>query len=257
MESQRNEVFEQEIQKLKAEKVERDRTVELRELKIKELNEKERRAIEAIRSLWSFIQLSRVQNEKVLERCEDLKYRLEKNNLHIVIGKQAPLQPFLQDSINRILQLFQILLPENKLWAAFRQRRYGKLVYKTVVRAGDHHPNRDNCTEDIPEGRSIPNMLHDEYNKTGFPVIITNPDDQNYDPVEGDKFQENNSILAAGIIINTRKGSGDIYAEMPLWFVVNSPEKNVFFEELKFYALCCACYLSELASTWPDELRVT
>ena len=225
--------------------------INLQEKRYSQLNEINVRAVVA---LSHFIEVCRQENAQMLEKYRQFERQTGRKKDFIVeagIAKQ-----FLQTALARLVQVFQALLPSTVLWAVVRQHQPGKDIYVTDIRFGNFNPARTSCTEPIPEDRSIPKMLRQQYKKDGTGVIITSPGASGYDAVEGDKYRENLSIMAAPILGGKLKVKGQIKTEMPMWIALNSPQANAFHDGLMPYMACCARILSEFVKDWPDIIRV-
>lgn len=210
--------------------------------------------LKAIEAVWQFIQVCRYDNEKMLTTYKNIENNTEQlKDAIITIGLA---QNFLHGALNRMIHIFQALLPTVKLWAAVRQHKPRESVYVTQVRCGSFNPVREDSSEPIIESRSIPKMLRNQYNKDGIGVIITHPKAPEYDKVENDKYKENFSIIAAPILSHKTRIEGQIIIEMPMWIAINSPQPNVFPDIIKPYMACCVSILSELVKTWPDLIKV-
>ena len=180
----------------------------------------------------------------------------EPNNIKEFIQKGLA-SNFLQTALERIIQIFQVLLPTTSLWAAVRQYIPGEGIFITAKRAGNYNPKRKEFTQPIKKDRSISKMIREQFKKDGVGIIITHPGEPLYDEADGDKFQENLSIMAGPIVRHRESNKGQIITEMPMWIALNSPEEKAFQEGLKSYMSICLETISELLGTWPKIIKGT
>jgi hypothetical protein len=206
--------------------------------------------LSATEALHDLIHVCTREARELREAYEDLsgaKANLEEA-IASILAKQAH---FFTAALSRTVSVFRPLVEtENgapvRLWSALRRVQYdGKRIeYVTFAREGEFHPDRDLTSEAMAYGKGHPQLVRDAYNN-GVEAVIRQPSDDGEIPLENYKFEENESMLIAGIPLFDGER-----IEVPMLLYVNCSAGSAFAEHHKPYMKCCADTLSTLINSF-------
>lgn len=216
------------------------------------LSEQDERREKVAQALLRFIQDCRQENDRMRRDFESVK---DKPTGMADVLRHGLAHSFLQTALERMIQVYRVLLPTTALWGAVRQYAPTKDAYVTIARSGDYDPARATCTQAMSANRSVAKLIREQYRRDGIGIIITAPDEPAYDKVNGDKFGENLSIMAGPIVRAKKDTQRRIRIEMPMWIALNSSGANAFQESLKHYMGICVEIISELLKDWPEIIK--
>lgn len=146
-------------------------------------------------------------------------------------------EDFLYHVCEHIVNVFRTLFPSTidgkrvRLWTGVRHLDEEKNAYVTIKRSSDCSLQvREKNTINIPVDRGIPKLVKEKYHHDGKGVVITSPRSRDHHPQPNDTLDENESMMAAPIVIGT---------EIPTIIILNSNIHNLFGKRLEPYMLCC------------------
>lgn len=206
----------------------------------------------AVEELHKFIHIARddaIQFMAEFERAFDEAFAVRGGDIDWFLHKmQDEFKRYIANIAHKIVPVFDALVGRPRgTWVAIRliEQSEQRRAYKTIARAGNVNPGRENSTCPIPEDAGLPRLLRQKYDTGKGIVRIGDRTATNWYATSNDDRHEDRSVLAGPIMVKARDPDGNQKrSEMFMILYVNSPRENEFQEIDEEFVRCCTDTLS-------------